>query len=62
VVYVPTSCYIRQQMGKSAMLTKMQLRTGRTDELEELRNRIEGALTRRELADRETPEGRQVVA
>ncbi len=43
------------------MLTETQLRTARTGELEELRNRIEVELARREPADREPPEGRQVV-
>jgi hypothetical protein len=43
------------------MLTKTQLRTAQTSELEELRNRIESELTRRELAEGEPKEGRQVV-
>jgi hypothetical protein len=43
------------------MLTKTQITTATTAELEELRNRIEAELTRRELAEREPTEGRQVV-
>ena len=43
------------------MLTKTQLENAATEELENVRNRIEAELTRRELADREPVEGRQVV-
>ncbi len=43
------------------MLTKTQIRTAQTSELVDLRNRIEQELTRRELAERETPESRRVV-
>jgi len=43
------------------MLTKTQITTATTAELEELRNRIEAELTRRELAGREPTDGRQVV-
>ncbi len=43
------------------MLTKTQLENATTLELEALRNRVEGELTRRELADRKPSEGRQVV-
>src|ERR671917_377322 len=53
--------YIRQQKEGRAMLTETQLRTAYKGELEDLRNRIEAELARRELAERETPEGRQVV-
>jgi hypothetical protein len=43
------------------MLTETQIWTAHTSELEALRNRIEGELTRRELAEREPIDGRQVV-
>ena len=43
------------------MLTKTQIRTAQTSELEELKNRIEAELTSREPAEREQPDGRQVV-
>jgi len=43
------------------MLTKTQLRTAQTPELEELGNRIESELAHRVLAQRERTEGRQVV-
>ena len=43
------------------MLTPTQLENATTAELESLRNRIEAELTRRELAQREPTEGRQVV-
>ena len=43
------------------MLTETQIRTAHTAELEALKNRVEGELTRRELAEREPPENRQVV-
>jgi hypothetical protein len=43
------------------MLTKTQLRTAQTSELVDLRNRIEGELTRRELEAQEPASGRQVV-
>ena len=43
------------------MLTETQIRTAQTEELEDLHNRIDAELTRRELADREPPDGRQVV-
>jgi hypothetical protein len=43
------------------MLTPTQLENATTAELEALKNRIEGELTRRELAQREPAEGRQVV-
>jgi len=43
------------------MLTNTQLRTARVSELEDLRNRIEAELTRRELADQEPAESRHVV-
>ena len=43
------------------MLTKTQMRTAQTSELEDLRNRIEAELTRRELAEQEPSSGRQVV-
>jgi hypothetical protein len=43
------------------MLTETQIRTAHTAELETLRNRIEGELARRELAEREPAENRQVV-
>lgn len=47
--------------GRSVMLTKTQLESATTLELEALKNRIEGELTRPELAEREPPEGREVV-
>jgi hypothetical protein len=43
------------------MLTETQIRTAQRGELEELRNRIEGELSRRELAEKEPAPGRQVV-
>ena len=43
------------------MLKPTQLENASTEELEALRNRIKGELTRRELAQREPVEGRQVV-
>jgi Family of unknown function (DUF6788) len=43
------------------MLTETQIRTAQTPELEDLTNRIEGELTRRELAQREPVENRRVV-
>ena len=43
------------------MLTKTQLETAQTSELEALRNRIEAELARRELASKEPPESRQVI-
>jgi len=43
------------------MLTATQLENATTEELEDLRNRIEAELARRELAKREPPEGRLVV-
>jgi hypothetical protein len=43
------------------MLTSTQLENATTAELEILRNRIEGELARRELAQREPIDGRQVV-
>ncbi len=43
------------------MLTPTQLDNATTGELEALRNRIEAELTRRELAERDPTEGRQVV-
>jgi hypothetical protein len=43
------------------MLTKTQMRTAQTSELEDLRNRIEDELTRRKLAEQEPASGRQVV-
>ncbi len=43
------------------MLTPTQLTTANTEELEDLRNRIEGELARRELAEREPPPDRTVV-
>ena len=43
------------------MLTETQLSTAHKGELEDLRRRIEAELARRELAERETPEGREVV-
>jgi hypothetical protein len=43
------------------MLTPTQLANATTAELEALRNRIEGELTRRELAQREPVENRRVV-
>jgi hypothetical protein len=43
------------------MLTPTQLENATTAELEALKNRIEGELTRRELAQKEPVEGRQVV-
>ena len=43
------------------MLAKTQMRTAQTSELEDLRNRIEAELTRRELAEQEPSSGRQVV-
>ena len=43
------------------MLTETQIRTAQTSELENLRNRIEAELARRELAKREPTEGRRVV-
>jgi hypothetical protein len=46
---------------REAMLTETQIRTAHTGELENVRNRIEAELTRRELADREPAEGRQVI-
>jgi hypothetical protein len=54
-------CYIRQQRGGSTMLTKTQITTATTAELENLRNRIEAELARRELAVREPAPGRKVV-
>ena len=43
------------------MLTETQIRTAHTAELEALKNRVEAELTRRELAEREPAENRQVV-
>src|SRR3954469_25089866 len=43
------------------MLTKTQITTATTAGLEDLRNRIEAELARRELAEREPASGRQVV-
>ena len=43
------------------MLTKTQIGTAPTSELEALRDRIEAELARRELTDREPTPGRQVV-
>jgi Family of unknown function (DUF6788) len=43
------------------MLTKTQITTATTAELENLRNSIEAELARRELAEREPALGRQVV-
>ena len=43
------------------MLTETQIGTAQTSELVDLRNRIEAELTRRELAERQTPESRRVV-
>jgi hypothetical protein len=43
------------------MLTKTQLENATAGELEVLRNRIEAELTKRELADREPSESRQLV-
>ena len=43
------------------MVTETQIRTARTGELEDLRNRIEAEFARRELAKREPAAGRQVV-
>jgi hypothetical protein len=43
------------------MLTRTQIENATTAELEELRDRIEAELARRELADRETPESRAIV-
>ncbi len=43
------------------MLTKTQITTATAAELEELRNRIEAELARRELAEREPVTGRSVV-
>jgi hypothetical protein len=41
---------------RGAMLTETQIRTARTGELEDLRNRVEAEVTRRELAEREPAE------
>jgi hypothetical protein len=46
---------------RGAILTETQIRTARTGELLDLKNRIEGELTARELAKREPTPGRQVV-
>ena len=43
------------------MLTKTQIRTAHTAELEDLRNRIEAELTKRQLAEQEPAEGRRVL-
>ena len=43
------------------MLTNTQLKTAQTAELEDVRNRIESELARRELAKREPTKDRQVV-
>jgi hypothetical protein len=43
------------------MLTKTQISTAQTSELEALRDRIESELARRELADTEPAPGRHVV-
>ena len=43
------------------MLAPSQLKNAKTPELARLRERIDAELTRRELAEREQPEGRQVV-
>jgi hypothetical protein len=43
------------------MLTKTQIETVQTSELEALRDRIEAELARRELAETEPGLGRQVV-
>jgi hypothetical protein len=43
------------------MLTKTQITTAITTELEELRSRIEAELTRRVIAEREPAKARQVV-
>ena len=43
------------------MLTKTQITTAQTSELEALRDRIEAELTRRELVNKEPAPGRHVV-
>ena len=43
------------------MLTKIQITTAQTSELEALRDRIEAELARRELVNEEPAPGRQVV-
>jgi hypothetical protein len=43
------------------MLTKTQITTAYTAELEDLRNRIEAELTNRELAEQDPAKGRRVV-
>jgi hypothetical protein len=43
------------------LLTKTHLENATTEELEDLRNCIEGEMTRRELADRGPVDARQVV-
>jgi hypothetical protein len=43
------------------MLTRTQIEGATREELEELRERIEAELARRQLAERESPENRQVV-
>ena len=43
------------------MLTKTQIRTAQTSELEDLRNRTDAELARREFAERELASGRRVV-
>jgi hypothetical protein len=54
----PAALHKTEESGGETILTKIQLRTGHTDELEELRNRIEGELTRREPAKRKPTPGR----
>jgi hypothetical protein len=43
------------------MLTETQIKTAQTSGLEDLRNRIESELARRELAEQEPAPGHQVV-
>jgi hypothetical protein len=46
---------------RRGMLTKTQISTALTEELEDLRDRLEAELARRELDEREPTPGRQVV-
>src|SRR3954468_23656459 len=58
---MPRSVTQDTRTERKGMLTETQLRTTSTGELENLRNRIETELSRRELAERGPAPGRQVV-
>jgi hypothetical protein len=52
---------VLHKIKRRSMLTETQVRTARTGELEELRNRIEAELAWRDLSEKEPAPGRQVV-